>query len=63
MKVLIVVASQTGRTEKLAEAVAEGVREAGAEAEAIRAEEIVVKVVPSQVLQKQCLCNTSFKVV
>ena len=39
MKVLIVVASQTGRTAKLAEAVAEGAREAGAEAEVIRAED------------------------
>ncbi len=39
MKVLIVVASQTGRTAKLAEAVAEGARVAGAEAEVIRAED------------------------
>jgi len=39
MKVLVVVASQTGRTEKLAEAVADGAREAGAETEVIRAED------------------------
>ncbi len=39
MKVLVVVASQTGRTAKLAEAVAEGAREAGAEAEVVRAED------------------------
>ncbi len=39
MKVLVVVASQTGRTAKLAEAVAEGAREAGAEAQVVRAED------------------------
>ena len=39
MKLVVVVASQTGRTAKLAQAVAEGAREAGAEAEVIRAED------------------------
>ncbi len=39
MKVLIVVASQTGRTARMAEAVADGAREAGAEAEVRRAED------------------------
>lgn len=39
MKLLVVVASQTGRTAKLAQAVAEGIREAGAEAEVLRAED------------------------
>lgn len=43
MKVLIVVASQTGRTAKLAEAVAEGAREAGATAEVVRAEDAEAK--------------------
>jgi NAD(P)H dehydrogenase (quinone) len=39
MKVLVVVSSQTGRTARMADAVAEGAREAGAEAEVKRAEE------------------------
>lgn len=39
MRILIVVASQTGRTWKLAEAVAEGARGAGAEVELVRAED------------------------
>lgn len=39
MKILVVVASQTGRTAKLAEAVAEGARDAGSEAEVVRAED------------------------
>jgi NAD(P)H dehydrogenase (quinone) len=39
MKILVVVASQTGRTAKLADAFAEGAREAGAEAEVVRAED------------------------
>ncbi len=39
MRILIVVASQTGRTWKLGEAVAEGARAAGAEVELARAED------------------------
>jgi NAD(P)H dehydrogenase (quinone) len=39
MKVLVVVSSQTGRTARMADAVAEGAREAGAEAEVKRAED------------------------
>jgi len=39
VKVLVVVASQTGRTARMAEALAEGVREAGASAEVRRAED------------------------
>jgi NAD(P)H dehydrogenase (quinone) len=39
MRVLIVVASQTGRTARMADAAAEGAREAGAEVEVKRAEE------------------------
>jgi NAD(P)H dehydrogenase (quinone) len=39
MRILIVVASQTGRTWKLGEAVAEGARSAGAEVELARAED------------------------
>jgi NAD(P)H dehydrogenase (quinone) len=39
VKVLVVVASQTGRTARMAEAVAEGARETGAEAEVVRAED------------------------
>ena len=39
MKVLVVVASQTGRTARMAEAFAEGARAAGAEAEVRRAED------------------------
>ena len=39
MKLLVVVASQTGRTARMAEAVAEGAREGGAEAEVVRAED------------------------
>lgn len=37
MKVLVVFASQTGRTQRVAEAVAEGAREAGAEVELVAA--------------------------
>ena len=39
MRVLIVVASQTGRTARMADAAVEGAREAGAEVEVKRAEE------------------------
>jgi NAD(P)H dehydrogenase (quinone) len=39
VRVLVVVASQTGRTARMAEAVAAGAREAGAEAVLLRAEE------------------------
>lgn len=39
MRLLVVVASQTGRTVRMAEAVAEGAREAGAEVELKRAED------------------------
>jgi NAD(P)H dehydrogenase (quinone) len=39
MRVVVVVASQTGHTAKLAEAIAEGAREVGAETEVIRAED------------------------
>jgi NAD(P)H dehydrogenase (quinone) len=39
MRVLIVVASQTGRTARMADAAAEGVRHAGVEVEVARAEE------------------------
>ena len=39
MKVLIVVASQTGRTGRMADAIAEGAREAGAEADVVKAED------------------------
>jgi len=39
MKVLVVVASQTGRTAKLADAFAEGARDAGADVEVVRAED------------------------
>lgn len=39
MKVLVVVASQTGRTARMAEAVADGAREAGAEARVVKADE------------------------
>ncbi len=38
MRILIVVASQTGRTWRLGEAIADGARAAGAEAELVRAE-------------------------
>jgi NAD(P)H dehydrogenase (quinone) len=40
MKLLIVVASETGRTRRMAEAVAEGARDAGAEAVLCSAEEV-----------------------
>ncbi|MEN8160986.1 MAG: flavodoxin family protein [Myxococcota bacterium] len=39
MRILVVVASQTGRTRRMAEAFAEGAREAGAETELVAAEE------------------------
>ena len=39
MKVLVVVASQTGRTMRMADAFAEGAREAGAEATVVKAED------------------------
>ncbi len=39
MKVVVVVASQTGRTARMADAVAEGARDAGAEASVLRAED------------------------
>lgn len=51
MRILIVAASQTGRTWRLAEAIAEGARAAGAEVELVRAEEAT----PAQALAADAL--------
>lgn len=51
MRILIVVASQTGRTWKLGEAIADGARAAGAEVELVRAEDAT----PAQALAADAL--------
>ncbi len=51
MRILIVVASQTGRTWKLAESVSEGARAAGAQVELVRAEDAT----PAQALAADAL--------